>query len=102
MPRPLSPEAALLSSFRFLNNSKLSDVAVYLGPDQIKIDAHRLILSVTSPYFDDLFSGGFKEGQEREVRFENYSTHALWRVFEYMYKKTYSDEITEVPGTKSS
>jgi len=77
------------------NNAKYSDVSIYLGPAEILLPAHHAILGVQSPYFDDALESGFKEGKECEFRFHDYSVHALWRVFYFMYEGYYYDEPAE-------
>jgi hypothetical protein len=70
-------------------------VTIYLGESKIPFAAHRIVLGNRSPYFDDLFQSGFKEGITREISFEKDSPHALWRVFQYIYTGDYSDEPSE-------
>ena len=77
------------------NNTKYSDVSIYLGSVELLLLAHYAILGVRSPYFDDALESGFKEGKEREFRFHDYSVYALWRVFHFMYKGCYYDEPAE-------
>ncbi len=77
------------------NNTKYSDVSIYLGSAELLLPAHHAILGVRSPYFDDALESGFKEGKEREFRFHDYSVHALWRVFHFMYEGCYYDEPAE-------
>jgi len=77
------------------NNTKYADVSIYLGSAEILLPAHRAILGVQSPYFDDALESGFKESKEREFRFHDYSVHALWRVFHFMYEGYYHDGPAE-------
>ena len=74
------------------NNEKYSNVTVYLGESKTLFPAHRLILGMRSPYFDDALQSKIKEGITHEFRFEENSPHALWRVLQYMYTGDYADE----------
>ncbi|PMD41730.1 POZ domain-containing protein [Hyaloscypha variabilis F] len=77
------------------NNSKHSDVTIYLGESKIPFAAHRVVLGTRCPYFDDIFQSGFKEGIINEISFEKDSPHALWRVLCYIYTGNYSDGPSE-------
>lgn len=77
------------------NNIKYSDTTVYLGGSKIPFPAHRLVLGISSPYFDDALTSGFKEAKTHEFTFDKESPHALWRVFQYMYTGDYVDEPSE-------
>ncbi|KAL2193980.1 BTB/POZ domain-containing protein, partial [Corynascus similis CBS 632.67] len=63
----------------------------------IRLPAHGLILTLQSPYFKKSLYGDFVEGRTKEF-FYNEHLHAHWRVIEYMYIGTYSDDIVELGG----
>jgi hypothetical protein len=69
-------------------------VTVYLGESKTPFPAHRLVLGMRSPYFDDALQSKFKEGVTHEFRFEQDSPHALWRVLQFMYTGDYADEAS--------
>ena len=76
------------------NNTKYSDVNLYLGPNETKLPAHRMVLGARSQYFNTVLTSDFKETLEREFYFKEYSAHALWRVFQYMYTDGYTGDAT--------
>ncbi|KAK8900789.1 hypothetical protein QC760_010553 [Botrytis cinerea] len=78
------------------NNSKYSDMTIYLGESKIPFASHRAILGMRCPYFDDVLQSGFKESITNEISFEKDSPHALWRVLHYIYTGDYSDEPSEI------
>ena len=78
------------------NNSKYSDMTIYLGESKIPFASHRAILGMRCPYFDDVLHSGFKESITNEISFEKDSPHALWRVLHYIYTGDYSDEPSEI------
>ncbi|PVH71127.1 hypothetical protein DL98DRAFT_521243 [Cadophora sp. DSE1049] len=95
-PSPWTAESDSGRAFDSLfNNHKYSDATVYLGQSKIPFPAHRLVLGIRSPYFDDALQSGFKEGITHEISFEKDSPHALWRVLHYIYTGDYSDEPSE-------
>lgn len=49
-------------------NAKHSDVSFVV--ENTKIPAHKMLLSVRSPYFEKLFSGGFAEATQHEIKLE--------------------------------
>ena len=51
-----------------------------------------MVLSAGSPYFETALGSGFQENVKRDFRFEEYSSNALWRVFQYMYTDAYDEE----------
>jgi len=93
---PVLPGKSLLDAKGGLeslfNNQKYADVKIYIGASKVPFPAHRAILGIRSPYFDDAFQSQFKEGITQEFRFEEDSPHALWRVLQYIYTGDYNDE----------
>ena len=82
----------MLTKSSLFGTSRYSDVIIYLGKEEIKLPSHRVILGTQSPYFHAALTNGLKEDAEGEFHFSDDSVHALWRVFEFMYKNSYSDE----------
>jgi len=70
-------------------------VTLYLGKSKISFLAHRVVLGICSPYFDDALTGGFKESEIHEFNVEKESPYALWRVLQFIYTGDYSDESSE-------
>lgn len=50
------------------------------------------MLTAQSSYFKRALLGEMQEGKTRKFEYSEGSMHAYWRVFEYMYKGTYSEE----------
>jgi BTB/POZ domain len=69
-----------------------SDITLYLGSKERELKAHRLVLASASSYFDRALRADYVETESKEFRFHEHGSHALWRVFEYMYTRNYSDE----------
>ncbi|KFY91878.1 hypothetical protein V500_04419, partial [Pseudogymnoascus sp. VKM F-4518 (FW-2643)] len=67
------------------NNEKYSDVTLLIGESKTTFPAHRLVLGIRSPYFDDALQSKFKEAVTNEFTFDKDSPHALWRVLQYIY-----------------
>ncbi|KFG84452.1 BTB/POZ domain-containing protein [Metarhizium anisopliae] len=72
------------------DSDTLADVKVYLG--DVELPAHSLVLTAQSSYFKRALLGEMEEGKTRKFEYSEGSMHAYWRVFEYMYKGTYSEE----------
>jgi hypothetical protein len=73
-----------------LNQERLSksttDFTIVIG--ELKFPVHRLIISSFSPYFTNLLSGNYQEGNKSEIKIENtanLSKEALEAVFSFMY-----------------
>ncbi|KAJ8128087.1 hypothetical protein O1611_g5548 [Lasiodiplodia mahajangana] len=79
------------------NNPTHSDVKIYIG--EYELSAHAIVLANRSLFFEKALSGRFREGQTKEFRFTEGSMHAHWRVFEYMYTGSYSEEPADGLGT---
>ncbi|KAI9725707.1 MAG: hypothetical protein M1834_009753 [Cirrosporium novae-zelandiae] len=73
-----------------ISNTEYSDVTIYIG--KIELPAHASVLAVQSRYFEKALKSRFQEGETKVFRFESGSGHAYWRVFDYLYTGTYSDE----------
>lgn len=74
------------------NNEKYSDVTLLIGESKTTFPAHRIVLGIRSPYFDDALQSKFKEANTGEFIFDKDSPHALWRAFQYMYTGDYADD----------
>jgi hypothetical protein len=70
-------------------------LTLYLGDSKTIFPAHRLVLGIRSPYFDDALQSTFEESITHEFRFEKDSPHALWRVLQFIYTGDYTDESSQ-------
>lgn len=86
--------------YSLFNKSKYSNAIVYLGESKIPFPAHRLVLGISSSFFDDALTSDFKEVKTQEFTFQEDSPHALWRVLQYMYTGDYTDETSEHLGSE--
>lgn len=50
------------------------------------------MLAAQSEHFKQALTKGFKEEAAKEFRFNESHPHPYWRMFEYLYKGTYSIE----------
>ncbi|KAI0173168.1 BTB/POZ domain-containing protein [Hypoxylon sp. FL1284] len=81
---------------KLFNNPEHADTKIYIGA--FELPAHRLILAVQSPFFEKALNGNFQESKTNSFRFVEGSAHAHWRVFEYMYTGSYSEEPRNALG----
>lgn len=74
------------------NKEDYSDVTVLI--QGTKLYAHRFVICVQSQFFANAFQGKkFIEGERGEIKFDEGSALAHWRVFEYLYTGSYSDNL---------
>ncbi|KAI1120483.1 BTB/POZ domain-containing protein [Nemania abortiva] len=84
---------------KLFNNPTHSDVKIYIGEHELP--AHAIVLTSQSLFFEKALSEKFREGQTKEFVFkEEGRMHAHWRVFEYMYTGSYSEEPAQALGTQ--
>ena len=79
----------LLSLF---NNTKYSDAIIIIH--DIVLPVHKSVICTQSLYFEKAFQESFVEGSSGELRFNDGSGAAHWRVLEYLYTGDYSDDIS--------
>lgn len=77
------------------NNEKFSDAKLLIGELKTAFPAHRVVLGIRSPYFNDALQSEFKEANTAEFIFEKDSPHALWRVLQCMYTGDYADDSSQ-------
>ncbi|KAK1991944.1 POZ domain-containing protein [Colletotrichum falcatum] len=68
-----------------------ADVKIRIG--EFELPAHGLVLAAHSPYFKKALKGNFQESDTRTFQFSEGSSHAYWRVFEFMYTNNYSETV---------
>ncbi|KFY03940.1 hypothetical protein V490_00042 [Pseudogymnoascus sp. VKM F-3557] len=90
-----APEKARRAFDSLFNNEKYSDVTLLIGESKTTFPAHRLVLGIRSPYFDDALQSKFKEAVTNEFIFDKDSPHALWRVLQYIYTGDYADDSSQ-------
>jgi hypothetical protein len=74
------------------NKQDYSDVTIVIHG--VKLYAHRFVICVQSRYFAKAFQDKkFIEGDTGEIKFDDGSAVAHWRVFEYLYTGDYSDNL---------
>jgi hypothetical protein len=74
------------------NKQDYSDVTIVIHGS--KLYAHRFVICVQSHYFAKAFNEKtFLEGHTGEIRFDDGSALAHWRVFEYLYTGNYTDNL---------
>ena len=99
---PNAGKSDLNEAFKqYFNSEDLSDVLLIFG--DVRIPAHRLILSARSGYFKKAFGAGLSEAETKEFKFDSGYEHAYFRVFQFMYTGDYSDSAAPniaVPGMR--
>lgn len=74
------------------NKPDYSDVTIFIQGK--KLYAHRFVICVQSRYFAKAFNEKtFVEGETGEIRFDDGSAMAHWRVFQYLYTGDYADDL---------
>lgn len=97
-----SSQSTVKERIRFLFNSEtLSDVVFILGkgtPDQMRIPAHRFILSIGSVVFDAMFNGGFSSEPCNEIDIPDIEPVSFLSLLRFLY----TDEVSIGPDTVMS
>ena len=68
-------------------NEQFCDVILEVGSgdDQARLNAHRIVLCVASPFFDNALNSDMKEKKEGVIRLEETSKAVMEEVLDYMY-----------------
>ena len=68
-------------------NEQFCDVILEVGSgdDQARLKAHRIVLCVASPFFDNALNSEMKEKKEGVIRLEETSRAVMEEVLDYMY-----------------
>ena len=74
----------VLKGLEELRNQKLL-CDVHLVAEGAKFPAHRVVLAAASPYFQAMFTGGFKENQMNEITLNDTSSAGLKCVLDAIY-----------------
>ena len=61
-----------------------------------RINAHKMLLSVASDYFQAMFNSGMREVNDGEIRFETLSDNAVYSVVDYIYGREITVQWDEV------
>ena len=97
-----SSQTTVKDRIRFLFNSEtLSDVVFILGkgtPEQMRIPAHRFILSIGSVVFDAMFNGGFSSEPCNEIDIPDIEPVSFLSLLRFLY----TDEVSIGPDTVMS
>lgn len=75
------------------NNASYSDVTIRLGTNGEEIPAHRIILAIYSPLFNDTLSRN--PNTDLEFLSDDYSPYSYWRILHYIYRQWYPAETTK-------
>ena len=79
----LSTDHVLKGLDELRNQAVLCDV--HLVAEGAKFPAHRVVLATASPYFQAMFTGGFKENQMDEIKLNYMSSEGLKCVLDTIY-----------------
>ncbi len=60
-----------------------TDVSLCLGQEEIP--CHRVVLAASSPYFEAMFSGAFREQREQRVEIADVSPWVMRRLLDFLY-----------------
>lgn len=79
----------LTNEHRLFNNTRYSDARILIR--DVIPPVHKSFICIQSEYFTKVFQESFAEGSSVERRFNDGSRAAYWKVLEYMYTSSYSD-----------
>ena len=79
----LSTDHVLRGLDELRNQALLCDA--HLVAEGVKFPAHRVVLAAASPYFQAMFTGGFKENQMNEITLDDVSSEGLKCVLDAIY-----------------
>jgi hypothetical protein len=68
-----------------------SDATIYIHG--MKLPVHKIILCTQCEEIEELFCEKFNQGKKYVLSFNEGSGAAYWRVFEFLYKGDYSDQM---------
>lgn len=74
--------------------NKLCDVVIKL--DELKINAHRVVLAACSPYFLAMFSGEMRESHQGEVTIKGFVPTAVKSLVEFCYNSCITIDLSNV------
>ena len=80
-----SKDEALNSYNRFWEEEFLTDLTLIVGPDQIPVKVHRVVLAAHFEYFRSMFSAGLKESASTEVQLPFIGPEDLRLILKYAY-----------------
>ena len=90
----LSRDHVLKGLDQLRNEVLLCDV--HLVAEGAKFPAHRVVLAAASPYFQAMFTGGFKENQMNEITLNDTSSEGLKCVLDAIYTGALSLSVENV------
>ncbi|XP_077984100.1 kelch-like protein 5 [Glandiceps talaboti] len=67
----------------YLSHKQLTDVVLVAG--EVRIPAHRLVLSAVSDYFAAMFTNDVREARETEIELHGVDPEALYSLIQYTY-----------------
>jgi hypothetical protein len=79
---------AQTSMASYFNSPAFADVVLVLGPEQLRVPAHRVVLS-NCKYFQSLFSSGMVESQQSIVPFLNFHPEPFMSAIQYLYDDSF-------------
>lgn len=96
------PQQFLYSLHKALESGHLIDTIIVSGVDNKRIPAHKIVLSVCSPFFNAMFNSDMKEKNEKEIRIEEVDGETLELLVNYCYLGTINineDNVERVLST---
>ena len=79
--------SSLLNSFKMLlENRKLCDVILTVGMKQFHV--HKVILAISSPYFEAMFTSALQESAQREINLKGTNADTVETLINCMYEST--------------
>ena len=79
--------SSLLNSFKMLlENRKLCDVILTVGMKQFHV--HKVILAISSPYFEAMFTSALQESAQREINLKGTNADTVETLINCMYESS--------------
>jgi hypothetical protein len=82
-----------MSIFNVTNSAFDGTIRVFVGPDRVVFDVHRVMVCELSPFFNKAINGPFREAEKKEVELPDDEPHIFTGVMNWIYRKTFNPDL---------